>query len=252
MSVQTTPGVRTISFSGIDGAGKTTQIDQLCAAMENQGLQVRVIRFWDDIAQFTRFRETAGHRIFKGDKGIGSPSAPINRKDKNVRTWPMAIVRLFLYLADAFALRNFMRITRSSGADVIVFDRFIYDELANLNLLSPIMRWYARFIMRCVPRPTISFLLDADPDRARARKPEYPIDFIRINRAAYLRLSEMIGGIIVIRANTVHEVSREILGRTYSVLEVAALESRQATPIVNPGSERAATLDGQIADPASS
>src|SRR5579862_2075473 len=229
--------VRTISFSGIDGAGKTTQIEELCAAMEEKGLQVRLIRFWDDIAQFTQFRESAGHKLFKGDKGIGSPTAPIHRKDKNVRFWPMAVVRLFLYLADSFALRNFMRIARSSGADVIVFDRFIYDELANLNLSNPVMRWYAQCIMRYVPRPTISFLLDADPETARARKPEYPVDFIRVNRAAYLKLSGMIGGMTIIYPNTVREVSREIAARVFGVLQVAQLESRPTPASPKPISE---------------
>jgi len=239
--------VRTISFSGIDGAGKTTQIDELCTAMEAKGLQVRLIRFWDDIAQFTRFRESAGHRIFKGDKGIGSPSAPINRKDKNVRSWPMAAVRLFLYLADALALRNCMRIARSCGAEVVIFDRFIYDELANLNLGNPVMRWYARFIMRCVPRPSVSLLLDADPAAARARKPEYPIEFIWINRRAYLTLSELIGGITIIRPNTVHEVKREVLASAFDAFRIASPGSEQAFAAAKPGNEGAKPMDGQIA-----
>ena len=30
-----------------------------------------------------------------------------------------------------------------------------------------------------VPRPDVAYLLDADPEAARARKPEYPVDFMR-------------------------------------------------------------------------
>src|ERR1022692_360011 len=75
-----------VSFSGIDGSGKSTQIDALCVQLQANGLRVRVIRFWDDIARLTGLREATGHRIFKGDKGIGTPSAPINRRDKNVRS----------------------------------------------------------------------------------------------------------------------------------------------------------------------
>ena len=78
-----------VSFSGIDGSGKSTQIDALCGRLEQDGRHVVLIRFWDDIAKLTGLRETAGHRIFKGDKGIGHPSAPINRRDKNVKSWPM-------------------------------------------------------------------------------------------------------------------------------------------------------------------
>ena len=60
-----------ISFSGIDGAGKSTQIEALCDRLKQDGRHVRIIRFWDDIASLTRFREAAGHTIFKGDKGVG-------------------------------------------------------------------------------------------------------------------------------------------------------------------------------------
>jgi len=66
-----------ISFSGIDGAGKSTQIEALCARLRQDGLRVQLIRFWDDIARLTRFRETTGHIVFKGDKGVGSPSASL-------------------------------------------------------------------------------------------------------------------------------------------------------------------------------
>ena len=73
-----------VSFSGIDGSGKSTQIEALRARLEKDGLRVLLITFWDDIARLTGLREATGHRIFKGDKGVGSPSAPINRRDKKV------------------------------------------------------------------------------------------------------------------------------------------------------------------------
>ena len=83
-----------VSFSGIDGAGKSTQIRALCAAVQERGLRFKVIAFWDDVAKFTRIREGAGHKVFRGDKGVGSPSAPINRRDKNVRSRLMSCIRL--------------------------------------------------------------------------------------------------------------------------------------------------------------
>ncbi len=49
-----------VSFSGIDGAGKSTQIDALREHLENDGLRVRVVRFWDDIARLKAIRETSG------------------------------------------------------------------------------------------------------------------------------------------------------------------------------------------------
>lgn len=219
----------TVSFSGIDGAGKTTQIDALVGAARQAGLTVRLTRFWDDIAQLTRLRESSGHKLFKGDKGIGSPDRPIMRRDKNVRSWPMSCVRLFIYTLDAFATRRAMYKARHSGADLFIFDRYLYDQLANLNLANPIIRLYARLIMMIAPRPDISLFLDADPEAARARKPEYPIDFIRINRQAYLELSRMLGQITVIQPMGLEEVKSAILQR---VLHSSTIASESVGTVV--------------------
>jgi len=51
-----------VSFSGIDGAGKSTQIESLCIRMKEDGRRVRLVRFWDDIARLTIIREAVGHR----------------------------------------------------------------------------------------------------------------------------------------------------------------------------------------------
>jgi thymidylate kinase len=207
-----------VSFSGIDGAGKSTQIKHLLSCLTEQGLQVRVIRFWDDIARLTRIREGTGHKVFKGDKGIGSPEAPINRRDKNVRGWPMTYIRLFLYLVDAISLRNVFRSAIASDVDCVIFDRYIYDELANLNLQSSVIGAYVRLIMRLAPRPDISFILDADPLAARTRKPEYPLDFIRSNRQAYLSLSRMMGGFTIIAPMGIHAATNAVLRCAQSAL----------------------------------
>jgi hypothetical protein len=49
-----------------------------------------------------------------------------------------------------------------------------------------------------VPRPDVAYLLDADPEAARERKPEYPVDFMRECRRAYKDLARIVGGITII------------------------------------------------------
>jgi thymidylate kinase len=211
-----------VSFSGIDGAGKSTQIEVLRAAAELCGLSVRVIRFWDDVSRLKAVREMSGHKIFKGDRGIGSPEKPINRRDKNVRSWTMTCVRLFLYSIDAISTRQTVAKALGSGWDFVIFDRYIYDELANLNLGNPLMRGFVHLLMNFAPRPDISFILDADPTAARARKPEYPLDFLYENREAYLKLSRMIGGMTVIPPGDAAAVKREVLRRALDLLSARA------------------------------
>src|SRR5215472_6471441 len=171
-----------VSFSGVDGAGKSTQIAALRTWLEHQGLRVRTITFWDNIATLTGLREGAGHKIFKGEKGVGSPEKPVNRRDKNVQSWPMSCIRLGLCALDAVSTRRNVRKALESDADFIIFDRYIYDQFANLRLRNRFVQAYVQLLMKLVPRPDVSYILDADPRQARARKPEYPLDFIFINR----------------------------------------------------------------------
>ncbi|MBW4026314.1 dTMP kinase [Acidipila rosea] len=200
-----------VSFSGIDGAGKSTQIENLRSQLQQSGFRVELITFWDDVARLKRIREGAGHKLFKGDKGVGTPDAPIERRDKNVRSPLMTLVRLAIYVVDAMSLRKIGGKALRSEADVVIFDRYIYDELANLNLKNPAARFYLRRVMSLVPRPQVGFVLDADPAQARARKPEYPLDFLYANRNSYIRLSELLPGITVIPPLPLEDAKAEVV-----------------------------------------
>ncbi len=199
-----------VSFSGIDGAGKSTQIENLCTSLREAGLKVMLITFWDDVARLKYIREGATHTLFHGDQGVGTLEVPIHRRDKNVRSPLMSLFRIMFYFIDALSLRRIANKAVRSDVDVVIFDRYMYDELANLNLAKASTQLYVQSIMKIVPKPEISFLLDADPVKACARKPEYPIEFLHSNRRSYLNLSQFLGKITVIPANTIAEVKAEI------------------------------------------
>ena len=190
--------MKIVSFSGIDGAGKSTQIAALLTWLGEVGLNVQLLTFWDDVVVLSRFREFMSHAAFKGDQGIGSPEKPLQRRDKNVTAWPVSVMRYGLYFLDAINLCRATRSVRKSGADVVIFDRYIYDELANLPLNGWLPQAFIRLLLKLVPKPDIAYLIDADPVAALARKPEYPLEFLRSNREAYLTLSRLTGAITVI------------------------------------------------------
>lgn len=222
-----------VSFSGIDGAGKSTQIARLRARLQDTGMRVVLVTFWDDVARLKRIREGAGHTLFKGEKGVGSPDKPVNRRDKNVRSWPMSVVRLGLYFVDAISLRATVGKALRSGADFVICDRYIYDELANLNLGNPASRAYVRMIMKLVPRPNVSYFLDADPVAARARKPEYPLDFLHISRASYFTLIKLVGGITVIPPTSIKDAERQVMHHAVALLSSDELQNQPVEHLVS-------------------
>jgi len=202
--------VRIVSFSGVDGAGKTTQISGLETWLKQASQRTALLTFWDNIVAFPRLREFLSLKAFRGDQGVGSPEKPVVRCDKNVTSMPVIATRFVLYFADAMSLRWKIRKLRKSNLDVIIFDRYVYDELANLPLHWWASRIFVRFIAWLAPKPDVAYVLDADPQAAFARKPEYPLEFLRRNREAYLALSQLIGDITVIDPLPVEAATQRI------------------------------------------
>lgn len=199
-----------ISFSGLDGAGKSTQIANLQQFIERRGLSTKLLAFWDNVVVLSRYREGFVHKMYGSERGIGAPGKPVNRQDKNVRRWYLTIVRHALYLLDAIHLTKVVGAARRSGADVIIMDRYIYDELANLPLTNFQTRIFVRIVDAFVPRPDVAYLLDADPVEACERKPEYPIDFLYLCRRSYHRLARTLGHMTVIPPLALPDALREV------------------------------------------
>ena len=208
-----------ISFSGLDGSGKTTQIDNARAVLAQLGVRDALLAFWDNVVVGCRWREGFVHKVYKSEIGVGAPGKPVNRRDKNVRKWYLSLARHGLYLMDALHLVWVVSQAMRSGAQVVILDRYIYDELANLPLGNRLTRAFVRFVHSFVPRPDIAYLLDADPVAANARKPEYPVEFMRENRARYFALAELLGNITVIPPlpleDAKHAVADVLLAKLY-------------------------------------
>jgi len=199
-----------VSFSGLDGAGKSTQIENLRALVHSLGLSETMLAFWDDVVVLCRYREGFVHKVYKSERGIGAPDKPVNRRDKNVRAWYLSLIRHGLYLLDALHLGWVIAGARRSGNDVIIVDRYIYDELANLPLENHLTRIFVRFVKAIIPQPDISFLLDADPVAARARKPEYPVEFLHKSRRSYFLLADLLTTMTVIPPLPLSDAKREV------------------------------------------
>jgi thymidylate kinase len=201
-----------ISFSGVDGSGKSTQIDNLRSALQAAGFTTSLLAFWDNVVVGVKYREGFVHKVYKSERGIGAPGKPVNRRDKNMRGWHLTLARHFLYLMDALNLRRVVAREKSkSGVDVVILDRYIFDELSNLNLANPLSRRFVKFVQGLVPSPDIAYLLDADPEAAYARKPEYPVEFMKKCRRAYFDLAALLGNMTVIPALTLPEAKATVL-----------------------------------------
>jgi hypothetical protein len=64
--------------------------------------------------------------------------------------------------------------------------------------------------LRLTPKPDVAYIVDADPQAAHLRKPEYPLEFVRTNRDAYISLSRLVRSITVLAPLCVEETASRI------------------------------------------
>jgi thymidylate kinase len=217
-----------ITFSGIDGSGKTTQIEKLSGYLAETGIPFHTLALWDDVALFRRARSNFSRAILQTDSADGTPGQPAQRNDKNAQAGPLLFGRSILYVLDLISLRRIARKARHEMSGVIIFDRYFYAQLAALPMKHWLTRVYAKFLLRFTPRPDLGYVLDAEPEVARARKPEYPLDFMHQYRDSYLRLSRLARLHVVPPAGP-EEVHRAIVER-FRKVALAPAPEREMKP----------------------
>ena len=207
-----------ISFSGLDGAGKTTQISALTAHLRSRGSNVKAVTMYDDVsvARWLRRRFAGATRSAESDPS--PPASPERtdtfRTDKNYFSWPQFLARTAVYVLDALVLHRKTR-AYCEQYDVTIFDRYIHDSLVNL-LTQRDDAWVRRYIkslLALTPTVDLAIFLDAAPEEAFARKPEYPLAYTRARSAAYKNLFALLPpDRVVVASGDVEEVFQTVRG----------------------------------------
>ncbi|MGO8794733.1 MAG: thymidylate kinase [Candidatus Sulfotelmatobacter sp.] len=219
-----------VTFSGIDGAGKTTQIENVSSFFQEQGLRVSRFTFWDDVAVWSKMRaEVGSHSANASPGGQTTERSFSSKNNKHVRKWYLTLARSAMYMLDAAKLRRLLSRQTIQKTDVIIFDRYIYDQIANLYSQSSAGRIYARILLKQVPTPDVAFIIDASPALAFARKPEYPLDFVQRNRQTFLNLRELVPHLIVISEGSPENVKSQILGHLFRSRVPTSISPESAT-----------------------
>jgi len=203
------PTTRIITFSGIDGAGKTTQIESISAELIQRGYHVARIAFWDDVAVLSKFRARLSLRVLDKSKDKASDSAL--RHDKNVRKWYLTVVRAVFYVLDTWSLRSVVTRVQAESPDFVIFDRYVYDQLVQIRSRRFPVRLYIRMLLALAPTPDFGFILDAFPDEAFQRKPEYPLPFLYEYRRAFLSLRLFDPALIVVGPGQIEDIQHTVL-----------------------------------------
>jgi dTMP kinase len=185
---------RLISFSGIDGSGKTTQVELLQDRLKQNGVEtLKVWSRWRPLLSLPLLqvlRRTGQVQVHKADfLSIVEFRGPKNESIESLWCFATQLENLL-----KTTLKILLPLTLGR---TVICDRYALDLLVDgmSDLHDPPSRMRLGFkLLRLLPRPDWAFLIDIDAEAAYGRKPDLPSVSHNVNRIRlYLSLYNQAG-----------------------------------------------------------
>ena len=205
-----------ITFSGLDGAGKSTLIAWLAHALERDRHRVAVCHMNTGIGVYAALRalrdavRPRGRRDLRARATVGTgdgartappplaallvtdasePTASRRarfrarlRRARYTLVWNKRLRRA-LYPVDLVVFLCYRFYVERIAKRILIMDRYFYDTLVDVTdgRRRPLLRLYERV----TPAPTLAIFLDVGPEECFARKGEYSVEYLQRRWQAY-------------------------------------------------------------------
>lgn len=156
-----------ITISGLDGSGKTTQLDKLEEELRSIGKKVHRLH----IIEFSLANKLLGSR--KKEKSL-SPAKSVTKAGHLA-----VFLRKLALILDILRFNRFKtKLSKDKGFDYILTDRYFYDQIINIlylegdfeNSQSPAL--WQKVAEKLIKKPDFAFFIQVSPEIALLRDRE--------------------------------------------------------------------------------
>ncbi len=203
-----------ITFSGLDGSGKSTLVDYLKESLEKENRKVAVSHMNYDVGLYSALRYL-GKKTLAGKSGAVSHAPREQEYDGKFKSrgarlrynlvWNKGL-RILIYPIDILIFVLYRFYVEKVNRQVLIMDRYFYDTLVDVTGASRSLRF--RFLSWLTPKPTLPLYLDITAERAFERKAEYSVDYLNRRRLSYHKLLAELPEVLVLSTNNDLDATR--------------------------------------------
>src|SRR5437588_480397 len=198
-----------ITFSGLDGAGKSSLIAWLKGELERRHRAVTVLHMNRDVGLYAVLRAVR-------DALTGAPpDGPVRavaldevarrpgllgqlERLRDAVVWSLWLRRL-IYPIDLLVFLCYRLYVETVRKRILIMDRYFYDTL--VDVAGPGGWGWLRWLHRITPTPDVPVLLEISPEAAYARKGEYSLPYLRARETAYHTVFRWVDAPLVLQAS---------------------------------------------------